>query len=283
MKKTVFGILILCIAALTSCIKTVDEVAKQEDNDKQIMEYMLANNLTPSKDTIGIYGILSNLNPAAPKLAFGDSLQINFSVYLLDGTKVTENEAGKPIALIHGFAPIYGLHLALSWMRVGEKATMLLPYYAAYGTEGSTDGKVPGYTPVRMEVELLSVKSENSQISEYIAKNDYEVGLTTAENLNIVWLKKVEEGDTLGMGKKVTVAYRGFLLSGKKFDEGALEHLTGSSNLIKGFDQGLRKMKAGEKAIVIFPSSLGYGSRTDLETIPPFAPLSFEIEITKVE
>ena len=283
MKKTIASILILCVVFLSSCMKGVDEVAKQEENDKQIKEYLTANNLTPTKDTLGMYAVIRDFNPAARKLTYGDSIKVNFEIYLLDGTKVLNSNPGEPLEYIYGYPPLYGFDLALSWMRIGERATVLLPYYLAFGTGGSSDGKIGGYAPVRLEIELVNSKSENDQIAAYIAKKEYEVDLTTGENLNIVWLNKVEEGDTLGMGKQVTVAYQGFLLNGKKFDEGALNHLTGSSELIKGFDRGLRKMKAGEKAILIFPSKLGYGETgTPNGPIPPFAPLAFEVEITKV-
>lgn len=283
MKKTISSILILCVVYLTSCMKGVDEIAKQEENDRQIKEYLTANNLTPTRDTIGMYAVIRDFNPGARRLAYGDSIKVNYEIYLLDGTKVMNSEPGKPLEYIYGYPPLYGFDLALGWMRIGERATVLLPYYLAFGSGGSSDKTIPGYAPIRLEIELVNSKSEGDQIAEYIAKNDYEVGLTTGENLNIVWLKKVEEGDTLGMGKQITVAYQGFLLSGKKFDEGALNHLTGSSGLIKGFDRGVRKMKMGEKAIIIFPSKLGYGeSGTSNGTIPPFAPLAFEVEITKV-
>ena len=281
MKKAVVGFLFACVVALTSCVKGVDEVAKQEENDRLIKEYMLANALVPTKDTIGIYGVIRDFNPVGRKLNFGDSLKINFEVFLLDGTRVASNESGKPAEFLHGFTPLYGLHLALTWMRVGERATMLLPYYAAYGTGGSTDGKVPGYAPVRLEVQLVSSKTEVDQINEYLTRKNYTPDITTPDNLNMMWLTRVAEGDSLGMGKNVNVVYKGWLLNDKKFDEGALAHLTGSTNLIKGFDQAVRKMKVGEKAMIVFPSSLGYGSRTDLQVIPPFAPLAFEIEVTQ--
>ncbi len=283
MKKAILSVLVLCVVYLTSCMKGVDEVAKQEENDRQIKEYLAANNLTPTKDTIGMYAVMRDFNPGARKLSFGDSVKVNYEIYLLNGTKVMNSEPGKPLEYIYGYAPLYGFDLALNWMRIGERATVLLPYYLAFGSGGSSDGKVGGYAPIRLEIELQSSKSESEQMAEYIARKGYEVGLTTSENLNIVWLKKVEEGDSLGMGKQITVAYQGYLLGGKKFDEGALNHLTGSSGLIKGFDRGVRKMKAGEKAVIIFPSKLGYGETgTSNGTIPPFAPLAFEVEITKV-
>lgn len=283
MKKTILSVLILCVVYLTSCMKGVDEVAKQEENERQIKEYLAANNLTPTKDTLGMYTVMRTFNPGERNLSIGDSVKVNYEIYLLDGTKVMSNEVSKPLEYIYGYAPLYGFDLALNWMRIGEKATVLLPYYLAFGSGGSSDGKVGGYTPIRLELELAGSKSENEQIAEYIARKGYQVELTTSENLNIVWLKKVAEGDSLGMGKQITVAYQGFLLGGKKFDEGALSHLTGSSGLIKGFDRGVRKMKAGEKAVIIFPSKLGYGQTgSQSGVIPPFAPLAFEVEITKV-
>lgn len=282
MKRTILSVLILCVVLLTSCMKGVDEIAKQDENEKQIQEYLTANNLSPTNDTLGLYAVIRDFNPSAPALNLGDSLAVSYEIFLLDGTSVVASEVGKPLEFLHGFAPLYGFDLALSWMRLGERATVLVPYYLAFGSGGSSDSKVPGYTPVRVELELVRAKSESQQIAEYIAKKEYEIDLVTPDNLNITWLTKVEEGDSLGMGKQITVAYRGFLLNGTKFDEGALNHLTGSDGLIKGFDQGVRKMKLGEKAIVIFPSKLGYQHYGSGNDIPPFAPLSFEIEVTKV-
>ncbi len=283
MKKTILSILILCVVYLTSCMKGVDEVAKQEENDRQIKEYLSANNLTPTAESDGMYVISRNLNPGARKLSYGDSIKVNYEIYLLDGTKVLNNNPGEPLEYLYGYPPLAGFDLALSFMRIGESATALLPYYLAFGSAGTTDRKIAGYTPIRLELELVSSKSEDDQIEEYIAKNNYEVGLTNSENLRIVWLNKIEEGDSVGVQKQLAIAYKGFLLSGKKFDEGNLSHMTGSTQLIRGFDLGVRRMKLGEKAMIIFPSKLGYRETGRPEGgIPPFAPLAFEVEITKV-
>lgn len=282
MKRTILSVLIMCVVFLSSCMKGVDEIAKQNENEQQIREYLLSNGLTPTKDTIGLYAVLRNFNPGAPKLNLGDSVAINFEIFLLNGTRVTASEPGKPLEFLHGFAPLYGLDLALSWMRPGESATVLIPYYLAFGSGGSSDNKVPGYAPIRVEMELVRAKSEYQQIQEYIARNNLQIDMITPEGVYMKWLTKVEQGDTLGMGKDINVAYKGYFLSGKKFDEGALGHLTGSTGLIKGFDLGVRKMKLGEKALIIFPSRLGYEHYGRGDAIPPFAPLAFEVEITKV-
>lgn len=289
MKKTTLSILVLCVVYLASCIKGVDEVAKQNENEQAILDYMAANNLTATADTLGMYTIIRDFNAGARKMGFGDSVKVNYEIFLLDGTRALGNEAGTPLEFIQGYAPLFGIDLALGFMRVGEKATALIPYYLAFGNNGSSDGRIPAYAPIRLELEIVASKSENEQIAEFIQKNGYTPGLVTPENLNIIWLNKIEEGDTLGMGKNVTVAYRGSLLSGTKFDEGAYPFLTGSTGInsnaaIKGFDRGVRKMKLGEKAILVFPSALGYGHQgTSDGSIPPFAPLTFEVEVTKVD
>ncbi|GAA4442920.1 FKBP-type peptidyl-prolyl cis-trans isomerase N-terminal domain-containing protein [Ravibacter arvi] len=262
-------------------MKGVDEVEKQQENEKQIKEYLTANGLIPSKDTLGMYAMMESFNPGARKLTLGDSVSVNYEIFRLDGTKVTGSESGKPLVFLHGYAPIYAMDFVATWMRVGEKVTVLAPYYLAFGSGGSSDGKVPAYSPIRLVMEIVHTKSENDQIVEYIAKNKLTVDYTTPENIRIVRLNQVT-GDTLGMGKQITVAYKGYLLSGKKFDEGAFNHLTGSNQVIKGFDKGLRNMRPGEKAWIIFPSAQGYGAYgTEDRRIPAFAPLAFEVEITK--
>ncbi|MDP5120465.1 MAG: FKBP-type peptidyl-prolyl cis-trans isomerase [Spirosomaceae bacterium] len=48
---------------------------------------------------------------------------------------------------------------------------------------------------------------------------------------------------------------------------------------MKGFDEGIAKLKVGEKGTLIFPSSLGYGAQGAGGDIPGNAPLSFDIEV----
>jgi FKBP-type peptidyl-prolyl cis-trans isomerase len=51
---------------------------------------------------------------------------------------------------------------------------------------------------------------------------------------------------------------------------------------IPGFEFAVSLMKVGEKAKVIFPSRLGYGSAVQ-NSIPPNSPLIFEIELVEVK
>lgn len=90
-------------------------------------------------------------------------------------------------------------------------------------------------------------------------------------------------------GKTATVTYSGWLYSetaadhkGNKFDAGSFSFLLGSTQVIKGFDQGVQGMKVGGKRTVLIPASLGYGA-SGSGSIPPNAGLVFDVELTAIK
>lgn len=90
-------------------------------------------------------------------------------------------------------------------------------------------------------------------------------------------------------GKKVTVHYTGWLTDGSKFDSSVdrgrpYSFVLGQGRVIKGWDQGVAKLKVGTKALLKIPADLGYGSRgAGGGAIPPNATLIFEIEVLESE
>jgi FKBP-type peptidyl-prolyl cis-trans isomerase len=80
----------------------------------------------------------------------------------------------------------------------------------------------------------------------------------------------------------VKVNYTGKLLDGTQFDssEGRdpIEFALGTGRVIKGWDEGIAMMRKGEKAVLIIPSTLGYGERGS-QRIPPFSTLVFDVEL----
>lgn len=95
--------------------------------------------------------------------------------------------------------------------------------------------------------------------------------------------KKVEIGDT------VTVNYEGHFLNGKFFDSTVkrrqpFQFVYGTEwQVIKGLEEAIGMMRAGEKSLFIVPSELGFGNRgSSSNIIPPFTSLIFEVEILSV-
>jgi len=87
----------------------------------------------------------------------------------------------------------------------------------------------------------------------------------------------------------VEVHYTGWLQSNKKKFDSSLDRgqpirfALGHGQVIKGWDQGVKGMKEGEKRQLVIPGAMGYGaSGTPDGTIPPNATLVFDVELIKV-
>jgi len=92
-----------------------------------------------------------------------------------------------------------------------------------------------------------------------------------------------KKGDTLHMH------YTGTLhADGTEFDSSIprgqpLTFTLGKGQVIKGWDQGLMNMCAGEKRKLVIPPALGYGSSGAPPKIPGDAALVFEVELIKID
>ncbi|HSF52658.1 MAG TPA: FKBP-type peptidyl-prolyl cis-trans isomerase [Algoriphagus sp.] len=143
-------------------------------------------------------------------------------------------------------------------------------------------------------------------IEKYLLENPFddavkEYGLVN-DAFYIFWETSVspEINTEMLRGDTVTVNYTGRLLSDEVFDSSIeqvakdneiyqtgreykpLTFPNGLGGFLTGFEFGISKMKPGEKATVIFPSGMGYGSNPR-EGIPANSPLIFEIELIKVK
>jgi FKBP-type peptidyl-prolyl cis-trans isomerase len=283
MKRTSLALCFLMSLAigLSGCMKD-DNQDEQKiiENEAAIEAYIKADSLASKaiRDSIGLYYITRKANPNGLRPKLGDAATVKFTGYLLtNNTKVLSIPGDSSFSFpVGGNATgLAGLERSVALIKTGEKATFLLPFYLAFGQIERVN--IPAYSAIRLEVELLKTRTEVQQIDDFIAKKGFKVSERTADNLVLIRTNTVT-GDTLGVGKSVNVKYLGKLLSDTKFDEGTLSITTGTGSVIPGFDRAVRKMRKGEKAIVVFPSPLGYRS-TGYNTIPPYTVLQFELEV----
>jgi FKBP-type peptidyl-prolyl cis-trans isomerase len=89
-------------------------------------------------------------------------------------------------------------------------------------------------------------------------------------------------------GKTVSVHYKGMLPDGQVFDSSyqrkkPIDFTLGVGQVIPGWDEGIGLLKVGDKARLVVPSDLAYGSRGAGGVIPPDATLIFDVELMDVK
>ncbi len=89
-------------------------------------------------------------------------------------------------------------------------------------------------------------------------------------------------------GQTVSVHYKGQLPDGTVFDSSykrnePIDFPLGVGQVIPGWDEGISLLKVGDKARLVIPSHLGYGSAGAGGVIPPDATLVFDVELMAVK
>lgn len=286
-KFLTLGVMLVGLAGMISCNKGIeyDDEAKAVENQQSIEKYLADSSITATKDSSGMYYVLRKANPAGAKPSAQDGVRLNFNAYTLDGKKVASSENTEKIPFVRpynlGFL-LGGMERALNIIRVGESATLFMPFYLAFGSYASDD--VPAYSVIKMNIEVVSSRSEVKQIDDFIAENKLTVSDRSTDNLVIVRTNTVT-GDSIGIGKTVSFTYKAKLLTGAIFDNGAttLSITTGDGKYVPGFDRAMRKLRRGEKATIIFPSALGYGKTgvqsSGIYLVYPYSPIRFDVEV----
>jgi len=111
--------------------------------------------------------------------------------------------------------------------------------------------------------------------------------VTTKTGLRYVITQRNPQGIMAVKGDRVEAHYTGTLLNGKKFDSSRDRNQTfsftlGQGEVIAGWDEGFGILRKGEKATLIIPASLGYGTQ-DMGDIPPNSTLIFDVELVNVQ
>jgi peptidyl-prolyl cis-trans isomerase A (cyclophilin A) len=89
-------------------------------------------------------------------------------------------------------------------------------------------------------------------------------------------------------GKQISVHYKGQLTDGTVFDSSyqrkqPIDFTVGIGQVIKGWDEGLQLLQVGDKARLVIPSELAYGSQGAGGVIPANATLIFDVELMDVK
>ena len=94
-------------------------------------------------------------------------------------------------------------------------------------------------------------------------------------------------GEEARLNSRVTIHYLGWHPDGTLFESsaaegGPVEFTVGDGRTIRGWDLGIRGMRAGGRRILVIPPGLAYGSRGIPGVIPGNATLVFEVQLVAV-
>lgn len=112
--------------------------------------------------------------------------------------------------------------------------------------------------------------------------------ITTPSGLTY-FITRRGQGPRLRPGETVSVHYTGLLGSGVKFDSSLergepIAFELGAGRVIKGWDEGVARLRVGDQATLIVPPDLGYGAKgAGGGIIPGEATLIFIVEVTGVK
>lgn len=180
-----------------------------------------------------------------------------------------------------------------------KPGTNMLFYYEVTVSDIVTKDELQEEQENFMEEMQQREKEEPETLAKYIADNN----ITTKPNSDGLYIivNKRGNGPKVAMGKEVAINYTGRLLDGKMFDssieadakEGGiytsnktyepLTYVVGKMSLIRGWENGIMGLPQGTQVTLIMPSSLGYGAQGAGQTILPYSPLRFDIEIVSVK
>jgi len=285
-----FFMCISLLGGMSSC--KLDEINQTEsDNQKEIDGYISRSNLKLQKSPEGMYYSINTAKSTGKQAFNTDVIKFYYKMTLLDGTKLdsTAKSLGQLKGMVWG-ATSNILNLPISFLKEGESGLFILPSALAFGGNSYTD--IPAFSVIKLEIEVVSIRTEAEQLKDF--QTLYKITNPEVSVTGLIFKKLVEnpKGAQVVVGQSVKVNYTGRFsygvlqndaTSGKiiydsSFNTGTFTFVAGTGAVISGFDEGILKMRVGEKAVLIMPSKIAYGANGNT-TIPPNSPLYFEVEV----
>ena len=201
-----------------------------------------------------------------------DFVKVHYTGWLFeDGKKTTKFDSsvdrGEPIAFPLGRSfVIPGWEKGLVGMHVGGKRTLKIGPELAYGPNGRPPVIPPSSTLI-FDVQIMGIP---------------RLIMTTTEE---------GTGPVAELGDQISVNYTGWLwedgAKGAEFDSSfkrnrPFKFTLGAGQVIHGWDKAFEGMKVGQKATIIIPPEMGYGSK-DKGAIPAFSTLCFDVELVGID
>ena len=263
--------------------------------------------------TAGGNRVINHTNVNGPKATFGNTVLISVETWVNDSlVQSTSRDAGGPreIALpdstvMKGKVP--AVFEALMMMAKGDSATVIQPLDSIM--KKGIPKNFGDVKDIRYEVKLVEIitpevlqqrqaeemkKAEGAKAEGMIIAEKVKTMMADYKGKKLANLQKsasgleyviIEQGSgpAIKDGDSVPTNYYGVrkadgVMFDNSFDRGGPSPFN-VGGLIPGFNEGMKLLNRGGKAILFIPSSLGYGAQGAGGDIPPYADLVFYIDM----
>ncbi|MBL7765674.1 MAG: FKBP-type peptidyl-prolyl cis-trans isomerase [Chitinophagaceae bacterium] len=285
-----------------------DKEKQKITDDKNLQAYFKKNKITPTKTASGLYYLIIE-EGTGMKAQKDYEISMNYSGYLMDGTKVDSNtdtlfKHMTPYTFRLGTGSVMaGWEEGVALLSKGSKAKLFVPSGMAYGSTprpaNANTKAIPANSPLIFDLEVLDVKEPVNEDLE-LQKIFKQRNINPTKTASGLYYQITQEGNgpLPQAGEKMVMNYTGFLLDGTKFDSNvdtAFKHTTpfefelGKGMVVKGWDEGIALLKKGSKATLYIPSNLAYGGRpkpggpANPKGIPAYSTLIFDVELVDIK
>lgn len=134
----------------------IQAMKMQEDLDLEA--YIEENNIEVKPTASGLYYVESKKGRGKMPKA-GDKVKVHYTGTLLDGTKFdSSRDRNQPFEFVLGQGQVIkGWDEGIALMKIGGKATLIIPSRLGYGERGAGRGQIPPYAPLLFDVELIDI------------------------------------------------------------------------------------------------------------------------------
>jgi peptidylprolyl isomerase len=212
-----------------------------------------------------------------------DMIYVHYRLMLEDSTIIDNSyDREEPVSFKMGAGQVIpGWERGISLLREGDKAIMVIPPDLAYGDRAV--GDIPANSTLVFDVEVVKVDPAPKPLD---IPEDANI-ITTTSGLRYT---VVEPGDGIMLisGMRVRIHYNGFFEKDMSIFDSSwqrgepIDFTLGKGMVIKGWEEGIAKLRVGDKARLWVPYELAYGEQ-GRGPIPPASNLIFDVEVIDAE
>lgn len=305
----IFSVLLAATIIASCSLEESDFEKRRKQQDEKIKAYLEANNVSATRDPSGLYYLPVIEKPQAEPVSVNDVVSIYYNMQTLDGEHVGKTtDSLAPAIFRHDYQSLVplGVDYGVQLMKKGEKFRFFIPSALAYGDYSHPDFFDPQSIFI-VDIEVVSINSETQinkieldSIQSYINRKELEGVQALSSGLHYQEIVPGTGSMPLNHGR-VSFHYERRYLNDtiiEKTSAGKPVSVQMGSGLVPGLEEGLLKMKEGEKALLIMPSKLAFGE--SIQVLPmtirpeliedrvivtktlPYSPLIYEVELVEV-